>query len=96
MKKKNEPISIRDTIRTRAAELGMNVDAIHSLIPKGRDGKEVVSVSNLYRYWAEESDMTGSKIDAVMAVLGLRVQRHIEEHADQVIAVTDRDMRTRR
>ena len=71
---KGEPLPLQMAIKLRAAELGMSVDTIHARIPPGPEGEEIVSVSQLYRYWAGQSDMTGQKIDAVLLALGLRVE----------------------
>lgn len=66
-RKSSRAQTLRVQIIERARELGLNAQALAD----ETDG--VVSVAQMYRYFAAESDLTGEKLDAVLKVLGLAV-----------------------
>lgn len=70
-RKPARPATLRETIAARVAELGLS----QSELARRCDG--AVSRPMLNQYLGGHNDLTGAKLDAVLAALGLRV---VAEH----------------
>lgn len=64
--------TIRQRIVKRAAELGMTKHAVARAIQDA--GYTEPTRSHVYRYWDDDGDMTGERLDAILAVLGLELR----------------------
>ena len=61
-------MKIRDQIIARAAELGLTAHAI------ARQPGIGIGRTTLHRYFSGNSDLTGEKIERLLAVLGLEIR----------------------
>ena len=65
--------SIREIVRGRVESLDMSAYAVAEATRRA-DGTLAVSHDQMRRYLTGEADMTGGRLDAVLRVLGLRVE----------------------
>lgn len=76
-------MTLRDTIRERAKQLCLSAYDIARAIYHLNHEQWIVSCDHMQDYLNGTKDMTGSKLDAVLSYLGLRVQQVNNGESDQ-------------